>query len=193
MMNTKQFISIIAISGCLGLFATNADAQRDHTIDCDNGDSIQAALDKQVGHAGPITIDVIGTCEENVSIRRDDVTINGNSAATISGRINIEGSNRITIVSITVTGPGVGIEAIGSRVTLYNVTVTDNQEWTAIVANESSSLKISNSNISNNSGIGVFIGLSSSLVTDSNTIISNNSEAGVQLSLSSSALLWRAL
>lgn len=189
-MNKKHFISIIAIAGSIGLFATTAEAQRDRTVDCDSGDSIQAALDRRVGHTGIITIDVIGTCTENVNIARDDVTISGNFNATVVGTIHISNSNRITLWGITVTGPGHAIEAFGSNVTLSNVTITENQGWTAIRAGNGGNIDIHTSNISNNNGDGVHVGPNTSLTVSNNTVINNNSGSGINLFLNSSTFVW---
>jgi hypothetical protein len=51
-MNTKYLINVIALTGSLGLLASNADADRDEKrgrVDCERGDSIQAAIDRKAG------------------------------------------------------------------------------------------------------------------------------------------------
>jgi len=187
-MNKFNLTIATLLLASIGLFSMHADAQPSRTVDCDSGDSIQAELDRKGGHSGPITINVIGTCEENVYIRRDDVSVNGNNNAVISGTIYLEGANRITIQNITVTGPGLGVSVIGSNyVQLLNAIITENQDWTAIIANESSSLKIWNSEISNNEGNGVFIGINSSLVASGGSRFYDNQNMGISLADNSSA------
>ena len=153
----------------------------DVTVDCDAGQSIQAALNK-ASQSVPLTLNVMGSCEEVVDIKRDDVSVNGNNNAVISGTIYLRGANRITIENITVTGPGLGVSVIGSNyVQLLNAIITENEDWTAVVANESSSLKIWNSEISHNHGNGVFIGIGSSLVTSGGSRVYDNQNMGISL------------
>lgn len=187
MNKLNQIISSVLLAG-IAVFASQASAIT-RTVDCDKGQSIQDALEKGQSNAEPLVINVSGTCNEIVEIQRDDVTIDGNNNAVISGNVGLRGADHITIANITITSSGVGLALEGSNhVRLFNTTVTGNQGWAAIVVNESSSLKTWDSYITNNSQTGVFVGLSSSLVT-SNTHFSNNGSDGVTLALNSSAFL----
>lgn len=185
MMNTKQFISIIAISSCVGLFSTAADAQRGHTVDCESGDSIQAALDKQVGHAGSISIDVTGTCEESVLIKRDDVTINGNNNATVIGTISIHGGNRIEISRLTVTGPGRGVEVLNGNANLYDLTIINNA-LDGIWSIRESWVGVHNSVVSG-SRFGAFV--QGSTLESNSTEFANNYFVGIQLDTGANAIV----
>ena len=83
----KLCLSIaIAMVSCIGLFATSASAAN-RTVNCNEGQSIQDAVEKGKGSAAPLYIDVSGSCEEVVTITRDDVTIVGDEAATVTGKI----------------------------------------------------------------------------------------------------------
>jgi len=173
-MNTKHLIGVIALTGSLSLFATAADAQPGRTVDCDRGDSIQAALDRQVGHSGPITIDVVGACTEDVNITRDDVTINGNSTATVSGTIKTEGVNRVLINGLTITGTGQGLIVYGGRVTLVGVHITQNEE-DGLWAIQNSWVKLFNTTVAQNGNSGVFV-QTSTIEVDDSKIMNNNSD-----------------
>jgi len=187
MNNIRLKIAIALIAGLA--FAANANAVT-RTVDCDKGQTIQSAIGKGQGSAEQLVINVSGLCEGDVLIRRDDVTINGNNSATISGTISLQAVNRITIERITVTGPGYAIAASGSNnVALNYVIATGNQGWVAIFAVSNSSLNINNSNISSNVQGGIFAGLSSSLVTGGNTVINNNPGMGVHVTIGSSAFI----
>jgi len=186
MNNICLKITVALIAGLA--FSANANAVT-RTVDCDKGQTIQAALDKGQGSSGPLVINVSGLCEENASIRRDDVTINGNNSSTVSGTISLQGASRTRIENITVTGPGHAIAASGSNnVDLNNVIATGNDGFAAIFAVSNSSLNINNSNISSNVGDGIFVGLNTSLVTSADTVI-NNTVIGVHVTIGSSAFI----
>ena len=183
----------------------------DVIVNCDAGESIQAALNK-ASLSVPLTLTVVGTCEEDVTIRRDDVTINGNNNATVDGTILLSESDRITLLNLTLTGQGNGLRGFGSNVTLHNVIVTENQDvgiqvfsstahihnsliagnqgFTAVQAGHVSALEIFDSEVSNNAGTGLYVDLNSMLQMSNNTVVSGNSGIGVQLVLNSSALIW---
>ncbi len=145
----------------LGLFAGTADAAPPNVVDCDanNGNSIQAAVDFAFG---PTTIFFAGTCDETVTITKDDIALDGQGVGTVSGSIVFDGAHRGAVRNATVTGPGSGIVATnGASVTIEDNSVTDN------VAD----------------GIGVFNGAYASITN--NTITGNGRadhfDAGIQV------------
>ena len=189
---TKLLVASTALAVGMALMPMTVAAKKPSgnvTVDCDAGQSVQAALDK-ASLSVPLTLTVVGTCEEDVTIRRDDVGIYGNDNATVNGTFWLFGSQRIVIGNITVSGLGYGVHAIGSEVTLNKASIVQNEGWAAVVASQNSSLTTHDSSVSDNHGSGVFVGHSSSLVASTNTVINNNAEAGVIVDVSSSALLW---
>jgi hypothetical protein len=72
------------------------------TVDCDAGQSIQATVDK-ANPSVPLTLVVSGTCEENILIRRDDVTIDGNNHGAVAGTIGVSEGSRITIQNLCIS------------------------------------------------------------------------------------------
>lgn len=70
-------------------------------VDCDGGDSIQEEVDEA---DGPTIIFVSGTCNENVTITKDDITIQGNNIVDdhVVGGFTIAGAHRVTIKSLTI-------------------------------------------------------------------------------------------
>jgi len=92
-------------------------------VNCPGG-TIGSAL----AHAKPggvLIVTVTGTCTENVTIARNDVTLQG--SGTVEGQITVDGAQRVLINGLTVTGPGSGIEARGNAaITVSNATIENN-------------------------------------------------------------------
>lgn len=72
------------------------------TVDCDAGQSIQAAVNKANPRV-PLTLVVSGTCKENVLIRRDNVTIDGSDDGAVSGTLGVSEGSRITIQNLCIS------------------------------------------------------------------------------------------
>lgn len=88
------------------------------------GDSIGGALTK-AKPGGVLTVTVTGTCTENVTIARNDVTLQG--SGQVVGQITVDGAQRVVITGLTVTGPGSGIEArANAAINVWNATIEDN-------------------------------------------------------------------
>lgn len=88
------------------------------------GDSIGDALAK-AKPGGVLTVTVTGTCPENVTIARNDVTLQG--SGQVFGQITVDGAQRVVITGLTVTGPGSGIEARGNAaINVWNATIENN-------------------------------------------------------------------
>ena len=98
----------------------------DMNINCDEGDSIQKAIDAGAGSAAAKTINVTGFCAENLTIRRDNISILGDGNTMISGRILVRGADGLTIRNLSITGPGDGISASVSRIFMTNVHIFGN-------------------------------------------------------------------
>lgn len=177
-MNIKHVVTIIVLTGSIGLIGPGAHAQPPHTVNCDRGDSLNEAVNRQVGHAGPITIIVSGTCTENVFIARDDVEITGNETSTINGQITVDGARRLRITGLTLTGAGLGIDVFGGDVELYDVAITGNQGLAGVASNSNGYVGIFDSTITNNSVRGV-LALQGSSVLVRNTNVSNNNLVGI--------------
>jgi len=98
-------------------------------VNCTKGETITNALQKFIGN--PITIEVNGSCTENVTINRDDVTlikhISGgavNGIATNNAAIVVMG-DRAVIDGLTVTGAGGGFRVQGNSTMIQNCIVHD--------------------------------------------------------------------
>lgn len=94
------------------------------TVDCPE-DSIGDAL-AQAKPGRALVLTVTGTCTENVTIARDDVTVQG--GGQVVGQITVDGAQRVTISGVTVTGPGNGIEArANAAIIVRNATIENNE------------------------------------------------------------------
>ena len=125
-------------------------------VDCP--DSIQEAVDSA---DGPTAIFISGTCFENVSITKDDITLSGNQAGdacnkanpggtgTIDGTVTVDGV-RARIEFLTITGSGIGVNIV-------------NRADVRLVCND----------ISNNQALGVVVARSSNAVLRDNTLSGN--------------------
>jgi len=170
-------ITAAMIAG-IGLFATSVSAAN-RTVNCDKGQSIQEAVEKGQGSAAPLYIDVSGSCEEVVTIKRDDVTIDGGETATVIGTIVVEGGNRIIVREITITGPGPGAGAVGGNLKLIRVAITGNSGL-GVLAADSAYVGMSRSIIQNNVTTGVLARQGSSVFIRE-TSISGHEDYGIIL------------
>ena len=102
------------------------------TVDCGLGQTITAALASAADSDAPLTITVLGICEESVRIRRDDVTIvggepNAGLKSVGFGFAMINGTSRILIDSLQIDNSD-GAWAMAcfthSQAVARNVTIT---------------------------------------------------------------------
>jgi hypothetical protein len=130
-------------------------------VDCTMGQSLQAAINRE---DGPLVIDVNGICNENVTVIRKDVTLRGSDPLTdgIQGvvavpqfpalRFRYVDSGRVENFSIS-NGPGPGMAAVFSHLTLVNCRVTGNG-GAGMVVTEGSFADATGLTVSQNTGQG---------------------------------------
>lgn len=153
-------------------------AQEPVTVDCDIGDSIQAALD-----TGATDITVTGACNESVSIFTDDVVLNGSGTASIVGdgssaAIDIA-ADRIVIADWASVegGASFGIRVGGSgSATISNVASIKGSR--GVLVTESAFANIVDSSLSNNQtgspGDGLFVQLGGNAALQGSSFSGNN-------------------
>ncbi len=105
------------------------------TVDCSVGESLQDALNEADNRVGPVIITVEGMCSEEVVIRRDDVSLIGDSSlgsgiqdpSDPSGNhvpLILEGAQRVYLVNIKLIDGEVGLQArTGASFTAFNLQV----------------------------------------------------------------------
>lgn len=155
MKEGRKMIKAFMVLGILTLivpgFAAAQNSKNPLSVNCDTGQSVQNALNRV---NGPSTIVVTGTCNQNIVIKKDDITLQGGiyvGPNPNQDTISVQGARRVSIKGATVGGARNGI-----------------------VASQGGSLTIENCNIKNNGGSGVSVTRSSHALIDGNTIESNS-------------------
>jgi hypothetical protein len=133
------------------------------TVDCSQPNaSINTALAQR---ADRLVVSISGTCEEEVVITRDDVTLQGvGTDPTITALpysrnvVRIEGARRVVLRDLTLTGGGVAADALsvqnGASVNAYDLLLTDVRRGLAVGGNSAMSLYDSEiANITGNMGV----------------------------------------
>jgi parallel beta-helix repeat protein len=148
------------------------------TVDCSVA-TIAGALD-----AGFDEITVRGICTEDVEVRRDDITIQGNPIDgfdTIVGQVFITGAQRVTIQDLAISNSQAhGIAVVeGAAVTVARVTV-DNVAGAGIIAAGGGNLHTDRVTIKNSGGgTGIVVDRGSQALIENSTILDN--QEGIEL------------
>jgi parallel beta-helix repeat protein len=186
--------------------ATQAAQPQSFTVDCAKGQTISAALDNGDARK-PMVLTVQGSCNENVTIARDDVTLQGDPkvGATVNGSSAAATiavlANRVTIDRLGVTGGNNGVLVHGAFNAAIKNTVIQNSAQNGIfvlvgharitnntiqyagshgVSLQGGNALLSNNVIQYNVVAGVHLEQSATVNATSNTIASNGSN-GVEL------------
>ena len=186
-MKTRMLFSLL-IATLLVLTGWEAQAQSFvKKVNCTKGQTITRAL--QGLDFIPITIQVKGTCNENVEIVRDDITL---IADPLGGRVvgpdpNLPTINirawRTVIDGLTISGGRIGI-AVGGGATIQNCTV-QNASAPGISFYHGGKGTVDNCVVQNNLGHGIYIEGGSATVI--NSTISSNTNAGISVGVGGSA------
>lgn len=170
------------------LAAPGAAAQPgDRRVDCDRGKTIAEVLEQAEDHA--LTIVVTGTCQENLVISRDRVTLlAAHPGAGVDGpdaqanTITVTGA-QVTIDGLTVTGGRNGIAGVeASRLIVRNCSVTGGNS--GIVFFRGASGAVDGCTMQGNPRHGIFI--EGSAVSVTNSTLTGNGGFGVLLSTGAS-------
>jgi hypothetical protein len=144
-------------------------------VDCTVGSISDALAGAPPG--GRLIITVEGNCAEDVTITRDDVTLQGGSGV-VDGQITIDGAQRVVIDGLTVTGVRGGIEAVrNAAVTVQNSAIEHNDS-TGIAVRQGAFALIDGNTISSNGECEVVATDSGNVRMLNNTIVSNQPDAG---------------
>lgn len=207
MMSTPRLAALAVAVSVSGLSAS-ADAQTQaFIVDCALGQSISSALERGDARK-PLVLTVRGTCNENVTIGRDDVTLQGdpklggsvNGPAANASTITIL-ANRVTIDRLTVTGGGNGLSVHGAFNAVIRNSVIQNNAQNGIfllvgharinsntiqyagshgVSLQGGNALLSNNQIQYNTVAGVHLEQSSTVNAFNNTVSLNGSN-GIEL------------
>ena len=164
------------------LFAMPALAGQ-RVIKCDDGDSLQKALDSGTGSASALEIQFTGTCNEDISFSRDRVIIRGDGAATISGQVRTFSSDQIHFIDLNMTGPGAGLIVTSGRVRLTNVNIFGNED-SGILARNNAAVNFRLGSLSDNGGNGAQ--LNTAMMTIREVEVARNQGDGILAMMNSS-------
>ena len=195
-MKNHALPAVVGLIMGFGFFAVGADAKPPTVVNCDAArglTSIQEAVDVA---SGPETIFIEGTCTEDVTITKDDITLSGNQAAIgcnkadpsasagamIDGTITVDGV-RATIEHLVITGSGSGVEIINrANVHLTCNDISNNEKWGVDVLRSSNAVLKTNTLSGNGTretdpfiffDVGLFAGDASSVQSLGNTYKDN--------------------
>jgi len=158
------------------------------SVDCAKGQSINSVL---ATNADPLEIEFSGTCQEDVLITRDRITIRGTGASpAIVGAPNIPFADRKPAVSVYGADNVIlaaftaddsdsrGIEAKGSsRLIVDDVVATGSRSGLLLL--EQSSALVRNSSFDGNTGDGIGVWDNSALMLEGAISASDNTRAGI--------------
>jgi parallel beta-helix repeat protein len=172
-----------AVSFCGLTTATQAAQPQTFTVDCAKGQTISAALDNGDSRK-PMVLTIQGTCNENITIARDDVTLQGDPkvGATVNGSSAAATiailANRITVDRLAVTGGTNGVLVHGAFNAVVKNAVIQNNAQNGIFVLVGHA-RITNNTIQYASGHGVSLQGGNALL--STNLIQYNTVAGVHL------------
>lgn len=183
---TKRLIFLLgSLFACApGIALADADTR---VVDCPGGDSIQRALEEKKADR-PLTVVIRGVCTEAVTVKQDDVTLEGDGGG-IDGAVTIDGGRRAVIAQLTIRNPaGDGVTvANGGSATIRNNHIDDNAGYGVFLRNAAFAIVNDNTMLRNGivnpttidaSGIGVALG---SMVRASGNEIRENANTGIEV------------
>lgn len=139
------------------------------TVDCAAGEKVNDVLAASADNPSKLTITVRGTCVEAVAVRRDDVTIRGDSAgdgfrapAADSVPLGLRGASRIALSQLTLTGGVAALSASsGSDFEASSLTISGASH--GIIVSSSSAGVVSGSSIDDSANTGISAAIDGSL------------------------------
>lgn len=183
-------VALLAVASAAGV----ADAGETKTVNvnCGTGETIQAALDAHAKPGRALTVNIKGTCTENVVVTADDTTLRGDPTATVTSTdpaqntILVNGASRCTIENLTVSGARNGIAAINAgSLAVQNVEAKDNVQ-SGVVSFAGSRVNVNASTLHDN-GIAGFVVTDNGAGFLTNSTVENNASSGVIVQRASSA------
>ncbi len=156
-------------------------------VNCNKGQTIADALTQNPGQ--PLVVDIKGVCNENVTVTRNNVTLQGKNpnASEIRGvpeadpfaesPITLLGAQLVVIDKLTVSGgDSSGIAAIASFFTVSN-SVIENNGRSGIAVSTGSTARIDNNMLRGNAHHGILVAAAFAQIT--NNMIHNNTRNGI--------------
>ncbi len=150
-------------------------------INCDAGDSISTELTRYVNSSSPLTLNISGTCIENIVVSRSNVTFNGTDASAgleaLDPNIALfavsRGAGNIQVNDLNFNGGLYGlIAAKGSQLSINRSDIS--LATFGVVSVDSSSVEVSQSRIHDNTNSGVLANINGTMTIRDNTTVELN-------------------
>ena len=169
-----------------------SDGGTTHTVDCNAGETIQSKADEaQPGD----TIEITGTCNENVVVNKDGITLDGRGTVVIDGNgadapvISINGHQNVIIKGLTVQNGLHGIRLADSAVAWLEDVIAQGSRFKSgydsgagIVAYTSSTVALTGAAVAkDNAGNGIGADTGGSVVVLGNFVVEGNRLPPVRL------------
>ena len=189
--SSRTFVSMISAFVGLSMAGTTAEAAT-FKVACDNGQSIQQRLDNNMKDGD--TVEVSGSCTENVTIAQDRVTLECVGGANITGvadssNVILIRSSDVTIRNCDIRGGDAPNSALivtrsGSAVILGNKVSDSNSS--GVVVTQASYARVIGNEVTESAGTGVSI-TSSSMADVADNNIHDNGSNGMFVARSAAA------
>ena len=159
---------------------------RTRLVNCADLDaSIQRVVDRLTERPGhrSATIVIRGSCTEDVTIKRDHLTLEGDDGGTVHGTITIVGARGVVIKGLTITGSGAGVVGTDNAAFAVEDSFLHHNDTDGIVVDNGAYATITRNTITHNGqvalpdrGRGINVNNSASAVITKNTIEDNRSD-----------------
>jgi hypothetical protein len=155
-------------------------------IRCAHGDSIQRQIDKRNPDKSLVLV-IRGTCTEDVTVDRDDVTLAGEAPLAsdkVIGTISVPGSRRVLVRNLAVSSPtGAGIEASDNAAVTIEDSKLDQNGTDGVSVRNGAQATLRRTSLSNNglaggpdTGRGIHATQNGSVDARDSTILNNRSD-----------------
>lgn len=164
-------------------------------VDCDSGNTLADALARR---ADELTVEITGSCVEDLVIRRDRTTLIGAAPGAeivgspsppipFGGAVTVLGASRVTLGDLTIRDGRRGVAIVqGGEARLERVTIRD-QIRDGVFLQGGSQVWVEDCSIVDNGGEGIGAWADSSVILafDATTVVSRNGRVGLLVSGSS--------
>jgi hypothetical protein len=146
-------------------------------VNCSTGGSVNTVIAAHATGRGLLTIRITGTCAENITINRSDVSLIGQAGATVQssgtlfGLVVSDGAHNVSIADLRFTG-GQGAAAVSKDAHAVFTNVVVEQTNLGLVSADNGTIDITRSSIHNNN-VGVYAARGGVTLV-SNSIVENN-------------------
>jgi hypothetical protein len=204
-MNRKQLFAAALLA--VGMIASASAQTTSFTVDCTRGQSIADAITRADARK-PLLVIVRGTCNESVTISREDVTLRGHPsvggavAGAVGSNTIVIFANRVSIEDLTVIGGNIGIllqgpffadirdttvqSTSGAGIVVragdiaISGTTVEGAGGRGVILQRGASARITFSHLHGNTSQGIYAETNSTLILIGSRILANGSH-GIQL------------